>query len=197
MKFNDHSRLAGTHAFCSASQYHWINYSDEKLIERYNTAEAAQRGTQLHEFAATCINLKQRLPRSNKTLNLYVNDAIGFHMEPEVVLYYSDNFYGTADSISFRDNFLRIHDLKTGDIPAHMEQLEIYTAFFCLEYNKNPNDLEVELRLYQSNEVKILHSGEPFIKADDSEHELITDVLYIMDKIKRFDSMLKELQEGS
>lgn len=197
MKFNDHSRLAGTHAFLSASQYHWINYSDEKLIERYNTFEAAQRGTKLHEFAATCIDLKQRLPKSRKTLNLYVNDAIGFHMDTEVVLYYSENCYGTADSICFRNNFLRIHDLKTGDVPAHMEQLEIYTAMFCLEYNVDPTTIEVELRLYQSDEISILHSGEPFEKADGSEHELITDVLYIMEKIKRFDSKIKELQEGS
>jgi len=197
MKFNDHSRLAGTHATFSASQYSWINYDDDKFIERVNTLEAARHGTEIHDLAARCIKLKQPLRRSRKTLNLYINDAIGYHMEPEVVLYYSENFYGTADAICFRNNFLRIHDLKTGSIPAHMEQLEIYAAFFCLEYNVNPNDIEIELRLYQSDEVKILHSGEPYLKADDSEHELITDVLYIMDKIKRYDSMLKELQEGS
>lgn len=197
MKFNDHSRLVGTHATFSASQCSWINYDDDKFIERVNTLEAARRGTEIHDLAAKCIKLKQPLRRSRKTLNLYINDAIGYHMEPEVVLYYSENFYGTADAICFRNNFLRIHDLKTGSVPAHMEQLEIYAAFFCLEYNVNPNDIEIELRLYQSDEVKILHSGEPYLKADDSEHELITDVLYIMDKIKRYDSMLKELQEGS
>ena len=171
-------------------------FDEEKLIERYTTYEAAQRGTKLHEFAAACIELKQNLPRSAKTLNLYVNDAIGYHMEPEVVLYYSENCYGTADSISFQNNLLRIHDLKTGEIPAHIEQLEIYAALFCLEYNVDPTSIKIELRLYQSNEVKILRSGEEYEKSDGSIHELIVDVLYIMDKIKRFDSRIKEIQEG-
>ena len=49
-------------------------------------------------------------------------------MTPEQILYYSDNCFGTADAILFRNNFLRIHDLKTGKIPAHMEQLEIYAS---------------------------------------------------------------------
>ena len=197
MKFNDHSRLIGTHAVFGASQCSWINYDDDKFIERLNTLEAARQGTELHDLAAKCIKNKVQLKRSRKTLNLYVNDAIGYHMEPEVVLYYSENFYGTADSICFRNNFLRIHDLKTGVTPAHIEQLEVYAAFFCLEYNVNPNTIEIELRLYQSDEIKVLHSEEPYIKADGSEHELITDVLYIKEKIKRYDSMIKELQEGS
>lgn len=197
MKFNDHSRLVGCHAFLSASQYHWINYDDNKLIDRYSTYQAAQRGTELHDFAATCIKLGQRLPRSAKTLNLYVNDAIGFHMTPEQVLYYSENCFGTADSICFRNNFLRIHDLKTGETPAHMEQLEIYAALFCLEYGIDPNTIDIELRLYQSNEVSVLNSQIDYEKNDGTTHNIITDVLYIMDKIKHFDSKLKELQEGA
>jgi hypothetical protein len=184
MKFNDHHQLVGCHAFLSASQWHWLNYDDDKLVDRYNTFTAAQRGTELHEFAATCIKLNQKLPRSGKTLNLYVNDAIGYHMTPEQVLYYSENCFGTADSICYRNGFLRIHDLKTGDTPAHMEQLEIYAALFCLEYNVDPNDIDIELRLYQSDEVSVLNPEK-------------TDILYIMDKIKRFDSKLKELQEGA
>ena len=184
MKFNDHSKLLGCHAFLSASQWHWLNYDDDKLVDRYNTVTAAQRGTELHEFAATCIKLNQKLPRSGKTLNLYVNDAIGYHMTPEQVLFYSENCFGTADAICFRNNFLRIHDLKTGETPAHMEQLEIYASLFCLEYNVDPNEIDIELRLYQSNEVSILNPEK-------------TDILYIMDKIKRFDSRLKELQEGA
>jgi hypothetical protein len=184
MKFNDHSKLLGCHAFLSASQWHWLNYDDDKLVDRYNTVTAAQRGTELHEFAATCIKLNQKLPRSGKTLNLYVNDAIGYHMTPEQVLFYSENCFGTADAICFRNNFLRIHDLKTGETPAHMEQLEIYASLFCLEYNVDPNEIDIELRLYQSNEVSILNPEK-------------TDILYIMDKIKHFDSRLKELQEGA
>lgn len=188
MKFNDHSRLAGSHAFLSASQYHWINYTDEKLIERYNTYEAAERGTRLHAFAAEAINLKQPLKGNRTTLALYVNDAIGYHMDTEIVLYYSENCYGTADSICFRNDFLRIHDLKTGVIEAHMEQLEIYAALFCLEYNKDPNSIGIELRIYQSDEVKILNA--------DEDENMRTNILYIMDKIKRSDSILKEIQEG-
>lgn len=84
-----------------------------------------------------------------ETVKVYINDAIGFKMTPEQVLYYSDEIYGTTDAISFRDNYLRIYDLKTGARPAHMEQLEIYAALFCLEYKMKPRDIGIELRLYQ------------------------------------------------
>lgn len=137
MNFNKHSNLEGRHAFLGASKYHWIRYSDDKIAESYSKFLAIQRGTELHEFAAQCIRLSQKLPRSKKTLNSYVNDAIGFRMIPEQILYYSDNCFGTADAIIFKNNFLRIHDLKTGVIPAHMEQLRIYAALFCLEYGIN------------------------------------------------------------
>lgn len=133
MNFNNHSKFEGQHAFLSASKYHWINYDNDKIAQSYSNFMAAQKGTILHEFAAQCIELGQKLPSSKKTLNRYVNDAIGFKMIPEQILFYSENCFGTADSISFRDNLLRIHDLKTGAIPAHMEQLEIYAALFCLE----------------------------------------------------------------
>jgi hypothetical protein len=183
MKFNDHHQLAGCHAFLGASQWHWLNYDDDKLIDRYETYTAAQRGSELHDFAATAIKLKQKLKGNSSTIALYVNDAINYHMTPEQILFYSENCFGTADAICFKNNFLRIHDLKTGKIEAHFEQLEIYAALFCLEYHVNPNDIDIELRIYQSNEVSILNPEK-------------TDILYIMDKIKRFDSMLKELREG-
>lgn len=182
MKWNDHDRLVGTHAFLSPSQYHWINYDDYKLIERYKTKKAAEEGTELHAIAEALIRKRIKLPRSNKTLNLYVNDAIGFHMRTEQCLYYSEYCYGHADAISFINDCLRIHDLKTGTVPAHMEQLEIYAALFCIEYKKDPNDIEIELRIYQSDQV-IVHNPEK------------TEILYIMDKIKRSDSIIKELEE--
>ena len=128
MNFKKHSNLEGQHAFLGASKYHWINYSENKVAESYSKALATLKGTRLHDFAAQCITLGQKLPKSKKTLNMYVNDAIGFKMTPEQVLYYSDNCFGTADSISFRNNTLRIHDLKTGLVPAHIEQLEIGRA---------------------------------------------------------------------
>ena len=126
--------------------------------------------------------LRQKLPKSQKTLNMYVNDAIGYKMTPEQMLYYSDNCFGTADAISFKQNVLRIHDLKTGEIPAHMEQLLIYAALFCLEYRVKPGDIQTELRIYQHNEI-LLH--EP--AADE--------ILPIMDKIISFDKVLKQIKE--
>ena len=95
MNFNNHSNLEGQHAFLGASKYHWLNYSNQKIIEAYNNFMAAQRGTELHEFAKRCIELKQKLPKSQKTLNMYVNDAIGFNMKPEQILFYSDNCFAS------------------------------------------------------------------------------------------------------
>ena len=182
MNFIEHSNLKGLHAFLSASQYHWLNYSEDKLVERYTTAVAAQKGTVLHEFAAQCITLGQKLPRSQKTLNMYVNDAIGYKMTPEQILYYSDNCFGTADAICFRDGLLRIHDLKTGVTPAKMEQLQIYAALFCLEYKFKPRDIEFELRLYQNDEV-LYHTP-------TAEH-----IAPIMDKIVTFDKIITHIKE--
>ena len=112
---------------------------------------------------------------------MYVNDAIGFKMQPEQVLYYSDNCFGTADAFIFRNYLLRIHDLKTGVTPAHMEQLEIYAALFCLEYNKKPGEIEMELRIYQNNEI-VVH------------HPTADDILPIMDKIVTFDKIIEKLK---
>lgn len=154
MNFNKHLELEGRHAFLGASKYHWLNYDDEKLVESYSTEQAKIRGTVLHDFAAQCIMLGQKLPRSQKTLNMYVNDAIGFKMTPEQPLYYSENCFGTADGISFKKEILRISDLKTGvKHKAHIEQLMIYAALFCLEYHVDPNDITIELRIYQFDEI--------------------------------------------
>ena len=181
MNFNKHSDLEGKHAFLGASKYHCINYSNDKLVEVFTRQMAVKRGTELHDFAAQCIRLGQKLPRSRKTLNAYVNDAIGFKMNPEQVLYFSENCFGTADAICFRNGLLRIHDLKTGLIPAHMEQLLIYTALFCLEYRIKPIDINVELRIYQSDEV-ICHNPE------------VDEIVPIIDKIITFDKLLTKIK---
>lgn len=183
MNFNTHSDLEGRHAFLGASKYHWINYDENKVAEAYSKFLATQKGTVLHEFAAQCILLGQKLPKSQKTLNMYVNDAIGFKMTPEQPLYYSENCFGTADSISFKKDILRIHDLKTGVTPAHMEQLEIYAALFCLEYRVKPSDIQMELRLYQNNEILI-------------HNPTAEDIVPIIDKIVSFDKILNEVREG-
>lgn len=181
MKFNDHHNLTGQHAFLGASKYHWINYTDDKLIEAYTRFTATQRGTILHDFAAQCIKLGQKLPRSQKTLNMYVNDAIGYKMTPEQVLYFSENCFGTADTISFRNGLLRIHDLKTGAIPAHMEQLMVYAALFCLEYRSKPSDISIELRIYQNDEVTVYNPE-------------VDEIVPIIDKIITFDKLLKKIK---
>lgn len=182
MNFNNHFSVEGKHAFLGASKYHWVNYDEDKLANAYLKYQATLKGTVLHEFAAQCIKLGQKLPKSQKTLNMYVNDAIGYKMTPEQVLYYSDNCFGTADSISFRNGLLRIHDLKTGVTPAHMEQLEIYVALFCLEYKIKPTDIDVELRLYQSDEILV--------------HKPMADeIVPIIDKIITFDKIINRLKE--
>jgi hypothetical protein len=173
----------GAHAFLGASKYSWLNYDEDKLIAVYRNQLAAQRGTRLHEFAKDCIELGQKLPKSKKTLNSFVNDAIGFKMEAEQPLFYSENCFGTADAISFKNNFLRIHDLKTGVTPAHMDQLEIYMALFCLEYNYKPASIGSELRIYQNDDILI---GSP----DPERIEMI------IGKIINFDEIIAKIKLG-
>lgn len=181
MNFVKHLDLKGQHAFLGASKYHWINYDETKIAESYSNYLAKQKGTKLHEFASMCIELGQKLPRSKKTLNMYVNDAIGFRMTPEQVLYYSENCFGTADTIAFQNNFLRIHDLKTGVVPAHIEQLIVYAALFCLEYRIKPSDIDMELRIYQSDDILV--------------HNPCADEIYpVMDKIIAFDKIITKIR---
>lgn len=182
MLFNNHSRLAGMHAFLSASKYHWINYDEEKLDATFATHMTARRGTEMHELAAQLIKMNVRLPTTRTTMNLYVNDAIGYRMTPEQVLYYSDNAFGTADAISFRRNKLRIHDLKNGVTVTSEHQLEVYAALFCLEYRMKPFDINIELRIYQNDDVRI-YEGDP------------DQITHIMDKLVTFDRRINELKE--
>lgn len=182
MRFNEHSDLAGQHAFLSASKYHWINYDDERLEEVWHSAQAARRGTELHAFAHEAIRLGIRLPRSSKTLNAYVNDAIGHRMLTEQILFYSTNCYGTADSIIFNRDVLRIHDLKTGLIAGSMNQLKIYAALFCLEYGFKPGNIEIILRIYQNDEV-----------LEDLND--VDTIAHIMSKIIVFDQRIMDFQQ--
>ena len=186
MKFNNHYNLSGLHAPFTASQPAWLRYDDEKAKEAYARKKSAELGTRLHAWAKETIDLGIKQPRSKKTIYEYVNDAIGFKMSTEVVLFYSDRFFGTADAICFREDrktgryVLRIHDLKTGKRPAKMEQLEVYAALFCLEYNKKPGDISFELRIYQNDEV-IIHNP------------TAEDILPIMDKIVHLNKLLEKI----
>lgn len=182
MNFNRHWELRGKHAFLSASNYHWLNYDSDKLISVYENFKAKERGTRLHEFACEAIELGVKLSNSKRTLNRYVNDAIGYGMTPELILYYSDNCFGTADAIKFDGTELRIHDLKTGKTPASFHQLEIYAALFCLEYDVNPSEIDICLRIYQLDEV--------LEETPDAD-----EILAIMDIIIEFDKVIANLRK--
>lgn len=182
MRFTKHSELEGQHAFLSASKYHWINYDDEKLLDKFNNQFAAIMGTRQHEWAAEAIRLGRRQPRNNETLNRYINDAIGFRMQPEVVLFYSYNCFGTADAISFSKNVLRVSDLKTGVHKGSPKQILVYFALFCLEYRVNPYDIQMIGRIYQNDEIEEFY-GDP------------KDIREIMDKIVKADRMIEDMRE--
>ena len=183
MIFNRHYNLEGLHAPFGASKSSWLRYDDDKTIEVYRNMKAAEIGTKLHQWAKDTIDLGIKQPRSKKTIYAYVNDAIGFKMNTEVVLFYSERFFGTADAISFRDGVLRIHDLKTGkvgNIEHHVEQLEVYAALFCLEYKIKASDISVELRVYKIDEVVFYRRG-------------AQDISQIMNKIVHIDKILQKI----
>lgn len=181
MRFNTHSNLTGSHALLSPSNYHWVNYDDQKIEARVIASFAAKRGSDLHDLAQRMITLGVKLPRTTETLNMYVNDAIGFRMTPEVTLFYSLNCYGTADTIGFGKSKLRIHDLKTGITQTSVTQLEIYAALFCLEYGLKPTEIEIELRIYQNDDVRI-YEGDPLT------------ITRIMDQIVYFDKYIDKMR---
>lgn len=184
MIWNSHSEIPeGSHAFLGASKYSWLNYSEEKLKTVYANHLATLRGTQLHEFAAQCIRMRQKLDDIPRTLNMFVNDAIDFNLKPEQVLYYSDLCFGTSDAIGLQEDImlLRVSDLKTGTHKASMPQLEIYAALFCLEYHFDPMQLGgFELRIYQNDDVRI----------EAPKRERIADVV---EKIIVSDKILQEM----
>lgn len=183
MDFNRHSTvLPAAHAFLSPSNHAWVNYEEDKLDRVFYAQVAARRGTEMHELAQRMIKLKVKLPATSATLNQYVNDAISYRMTPEQILFYSMNCYGTTDAIGFRNNKLRIHDLKTGINEASFTQLIVYMALFCLEYKFKPNEIEAELRIYQNDDVKVL------IPDPD-------DVFHVIDKIRTFDKRLNALRQ--
>jgi hypothetical protein len=181
MLFNQHSDLAGRHAFLSPSNYHWLNYDEQKLEARFVSHRASRRGTDLHNLAHEAIRLGVKLSKGNQALSSYVNDAIGYKMLCEQPLFYSDNCFGTADTICFRRNKLRVHDLKTGIVATSFKQLEVYVAIFCLEYGVDPFAIETELRIYQRSEIRI--------------HEPTADhILDIMDIIIKHDMQVESMK---
>lgn len=181
MNFNKHFDLEGQHAFLGASKYHWINYDEKQVTESFQNRLAVERGIRLHALAKMMIEEGIKPQRTKSTFNMYVNDAIGYQMTPEQPLFYSDNCFGTADAISFNRNMLRIHDLKTGISKVSMNQLLIYTALFCLEYNKKPEEFDAELRIYQADEV-LVHKP------------TVEEVQPIINKIVAFDKVINSIK---
>lgn len=182
MRFNTHWQVEGKHAFLGASKYHWIRYDLDKMRRIWENKFKSEEGTRKHNLAAFCIRERVRLQENGTTLSLYVNDAIGFRMTPEQVLFYNEDCFGTPDAISFRQNVLRIHDLKTGVHPGSFDQILIYCALFCLEYKVNPYDIEMIMRIYQDNDfIEVL--------ADPAE------VKRIMDVTKEFTKEIEKMKE--
>lgn len=206
MIWHDHSKLAGTHAFLSASQSSWLNKNAEELIDAKKNSFSQQIGTLLHAYAADCIKYKEKLRKSDErgvkfdlmrkgipeyaidmhriypTFMSYVNDAVGYGLNPEMVLYYSNECYGTADAIDMDGKLLRIHDLKTGVKPAKMDQLMIYAGLFFLEYGVNPGAIQTELRIYQMDEVLVYEPD-------------VDELREVMDDIVEKDRIIKAMNE--
>lgn len=153
INWDEHRRYVqkGAHAPLSPSQYAWANRPGdlEYLRNKWERLKAAERGTKDHEFASLCIQRGQRLPKSSKTLNLYVNDCVGYRMRPEQLLYYGPHCFGTTDAIAFNGSLLRISDLKTGQSGTKFTQLEVYAALFCLEHKVSPLEIDILLTIYQ------------------------------------------------
>ena len=183
MNFAKHYNLKDQHALLGASKYQWIRYSDDKIAELYFATKAKEEGTRIHALASELIELGVKLPPNKKTLNMFVNDAIGYRMKSELIVYYSDNAFGTADALVFNEktNKLRVHDLKTGMTPASMDQLYVYAALFCLEYIKDPYKIDIELRIYQFDDIII----------DKPE---AADILKYMKKIQHSDEVVSEMK---
>lgn len=182
MKRHSPTLVANRHAILSPSNYSWINYDDDKLARVFYAQQAAARGTRLHELAKRLIEERVPLPEQNLTLNLYVNDAIGHRLTPEQIFIYSENCFGTADAAGFRNNRLRVFDLKTGVNEASMIQLKIYDALFCLEYGFNPFKIGIENRIYQNDTVVV----------DEPEGD---EIMHYMEKIKYMDKLINHLRE--
>jgi len=211
MIWNRHSNLEGKHAFLSASKYHWVNDEPGQFAQRALNSYAAEIGTLLHDIARKYIQHGFKMHKYDKksvvlelidegipdhvidsldfdvifvNLMTYVNDAVAFRMTPEVILYFSDNCFGTTDAIAFDEKAmsLRVHDFKSGTTKAHIEQLMIYASLFCLEYHVKPEELsEIELRIYQGSEV-LFHRPSP------------SELRVFMDRIVERDKELKEIQ---
>lgn len=190
MSFKRNTNIIGRHALLSPSNYHWLEYDADKLRRWYFQKQQAARGDKLHAYAQQAIELAQKQPDNGTTVAMYINDAIGFRMSPEVPLMYSEDCFGTADALGFREerwqnvliNTLRVSDLKTGITAADMKQLKIYAGLFCFEYSMSPLEIRIILRIYQNDAIEELIADE-------------ADILMVMERIKTQAEIVAYLRE--
>lgn len=127
-----------------------ISGIENHIYTKYKIADDSK----LSPYGMTLLKHVGTLPKEVfETARMYINDGIQYRMTVEQPLVYSEFSFGTADTISFRDNLLRISDYKSGDHPASISQLMVYAAYFFLEYAIKPRDVHTELRIYQSGEI--------------------------------------------
>lgn len=166
-------------------------WAADRILYRANVVKSDSRSLMIYIMNYYRDIIKDYIPRvvvqyyvdrCFPNLMTYIKDAIGYRMDPEIDLKYSDDFYGTADAISFKDGVLRIHDLKTGMTPASLRQLEIYAAFCCLEYDIDPTSIFIELRIYQNDEILVGNPPGETIKALKDQ---IKKTSIIFDRIKK------------
>lgn len=209
MIFNEHLELEGKHAILGASQYHWLNYKPSQLRKKIRRKYAPTIGTVLHKMSAEeFLSQGRRIRRRDKNdvieylvendiprfaidinqyfdnLYHYINDSVYYGMDPEVPVSYSKYCFGTADAMSFENSLLRVHDLKTGTGPVSMKQLYIYTAIFCLEYEIDPYEIDMELRIYQKDN----------FLSDIPDYK---DIRAIMRKITLFNKKIEHMEASS
>lgn len=129
-------------------------------------------------------NLKYVPEETYGTVKSYINDCVGFHMDTEVLLDFSENFFGTSDAVKYDGNGLKIFDLKTGSAPAKMEQPLVYAALYLLKNRIDPKTIPVELRIYQNNDI---------LRARPTEEEIIP----VMNTIIHFDKIMDNFKGGA
>ena len=151
----------------SVKTYIWLKYRNDK------------------DYRGMLLENMDYLPREiYPTVKLFVNDCLGYHMQSEQRVEYSELFWGTSDAIKFENNILQVFDLKTGSKPAKETQLLVYAALYCLQEHMKPDQLDgIETRIYQNGEVFI---GNP-------PSEIIYDVMH---KIVHADSLLTKFKGG-
>lgn len=119
--------------------------------------------------------------KAKETIFMYVHDAVELDMVPEQPLSYDDEYcFGTADAIQFDGHKLRIHDLKTGETPASMDQLIVYAALFCLEYRHDPSQLIFELRIYQTEQIVV------YTPTTEEIVDMMNRIVHVVDVLQRY-----------